>query len=125
MMSVKLTFYQYPYSIPVFDRFFKKIKMPNLLVLAAMKALALGGRNKWKDYVDLYFLLKNYFTFEQIADEAEKLFGNAAFSRKLFKGQLSYFDDIDYSEEVTYLPGFETSENEIKFFLMEIATRPF
>lgn len=125
MNGVKLTFYHYPYSIPVSDKFLKEIKMPNLLSLSAMKALALGGRNKWKDYVDLYFLLRNYFTFDEIADEADKLFTKNIFSRKLFKGQLSYFNDIDYSEEVDYLPGFEVSEDEIKEFLIEVATRPF
>ena len=32
-------------------------RLPSLLTLAAMKAYALGRRSKWKDYVDLYFLL--------------------------------------------------------------------
>lgn len=87
--------------------------------------MALGGRNKWKDYVDLYFLFKNHFTFYEIATKAEKLFNKNVFSKKLFKGQLSYFDDIDYSEAVDYLPNFEVSEEEIKNFLVEIATQVF
>ncbi|HRO76737.1 MAG TPA: hypothetical protein PLP27_11385 [Crocinitomicaceae bacterium] len=87
--------------------------------------MALGDRNKWKDYVDLYFLFKNHFTFDEIATEAEKLFNKNVFSKKLFKGQLSYFDDIDYSEAVDYLPNFEVSEEEIKNFLVEIATQVF
>jgi hypothetical protein len=33
--------------------------MPTLLSLAAMKAFSLGRRAKWKDYVDLYFLLRD------------------------------------------------------------------
>ena len=31
-----------------------------------MKAYTLGRRGKWKDYVDLYFILKDYFSFSEI-----------------------------------------------------------
>lgn len=123
--GVKLTFYHYPYVVPVSSEYLKEIKMPSLLSLAAMKALALGGRNKWKDYVDLYFLLKNHFTFDEIAEQAEKIFSKNIFNRKLFKGQLSYFNDVDYSEEVDFISGFEKKDEEIKGFLIEVATRPF
>ncbi len=45
--SVKITFFLFPYKIIH--------SIPPLLDLAAMKTYALGGRAKWKDYVDLYF----------------------------------------------------------------------
>jgi hypothetical protein len=99
--------------------------MPDLLTLASMKAFALGGRNKWKDYVDLYYVIKNHFTVEQISEKAELVFGSNQFNSKLFKGQLSFFEDIDYAEEVEFMPGFEVSDDEIKEFLIEISTRPF
>ncbi len=38
-----------------------------LLDLAAMKAYAMGRRSKWKDYVDLYFIIKDHFSIDQIA----------------------------------------------------------
>ena len=44
--------------------------MPSLLSLAAMKAYALGRRSKWKDYVDLYFLLTRFFKLHEITDQA-------------------------------------------------------
>jgi len=40
--------------------------MPDLLTLAAMKAFALGRRSKWKDYVDLYYLIKDFFGINDI-----------------------------------------------------------
>ena len=49
--SVKITFFQYPYTIDAKLDFDKVIKMPDLLSLGAMKAFALGKRAKWKDYV--------------------------------------------------------------------------
>jgi predicted nucleotidyltransferase component of viral defense system len=99
--SVKLTFFQYPFDIKPTIGFDKIIKMPSLLDLAAMKAYALGRRAKWKDYVDLYFISEKY-SLKEISDRAEVLFADL-FSEKLFRSQLSYFDDIDYSEEVEFL----------------------
>lgn len=85
-----------------------------------MKAYALGRRSKWKDYVDLFFLLKDKFTLQQIIDRAIMIFGDL-FSDKLFRSQLSYFDDIDYTEEVDYLVN-APSDAEIKSFLIDLAT---
>ena len=42
------------------------------------------------------------------------------FSEKLFRAQLSYFDDIDYSEEVEYIVK-QPSDKEIREFLTETA----
>jgi hypothetical protein len=94
--------------------------MPDLLTLAAMKAFALGQRAKWKDYIDLYFLLRDHFTIEQISQKAENLFGQE-FIPKLVRPQLAYHKNIDYSEIVEFLPGFEVDENEVKEFLIDKA----
>jgi hypothetical protein len=118
--DVKLTFFNYPFQIPTATSF-GKIKMPNLLHLAAMKAYALGRRAKWKDYVDLYFLLNQQMTLPEIAEAATTLFGGL-FSPKLFKQQLAYFADVDYSEEVSYCQ-MAVSDAEIKAALVEIATQ--
>jgi len=96
------------------------LRLPNLLDLAAMKAYALGRRSKWKDYVDLYFILKDYFTITQISERTTEIFGQL-FSEKLFRAQLSYFDDIDYSEPVEFLVQ-PVPDDEIKTFLIDKAT---
>lgn len=118
--NVKLTFFNYPYEITAGIKFEDIIKMPTLLDLAAMKALALGGRAKWKDYVDLYFLFKNYFTVEQVSAKAVELF-KGRFNAKLFREQLSFYDDVNYEEKVFYMPDFERSDEEIKAFLTKVA----
>jgi len=121
--KVKVTFYQYPFQIPHDYTFKDIISMPTLLDLIAMKAYALGRRAKWKDYVDLYFTLKDKFSLLEINKRANELFGNL-FSEKLFRQQLSYFDDIDSSEEVEFI-GEEIPKNKIKDFLTEVAVIPF
>jgi hypothetical protein len=40
------------------------------------------------------------------------------FSEKLFREQMTFHEDIDYSEQVEYLPGFEVPDKEIKEFLI-------
>jgi hypothetical protein len=93
--TVKTTFFQYPFEIQSSLRF-ENIRMPSLLDLAAMKAYALGGRAKWKDYIDLYFILLGYHTFDEIVSKAKELYKDF-FNDKLLKEQLSYFDDVDYT----------------------------
>ena len=88
-----------------------------------MKAYALGGRAKWKDYVDLYFILKDYYSLQEISKRAKEIF-QGFFNQKLFREQLSYFDDVDYSEDIEYVKK-SIGDDEIKNFLINAATAPF
>ena len=94
--------------------------MPDLLTLAAMKAFALGKRAKWKDYVDLYFIMKDFFSLKDICKKSEELFG-VQFNEKLFRIQLTYLEDVNYEEEVEFLPGFEVDEKTVKEKLVEFS----
>lgn len=119
--EVKVTFFQYPFQIKANNSFDNIIRLPELLNLAAMKAYALGRRSKWKDYVDLYFLLKEKFSIDEICQRAIEIYGDL-FSDKLFRSQLSYFEDVDYSEEVDYIIPSPPSDDGIKQYLIEIST---
>jgi hypothetical protein len=119
--NVKLTFYKYPYKINYSGRFEEIIKIPDLLTLAAMKTFALGRRAKWKDYVDIFFMLENN-TFEDIIKKTKEIFGSE-FNERLFREQLSYFEDIDYSEKVDYLEGRAVLDEEIKQKLIGLSLK--
>jgi negative regulator of genetic competence, sporulation and motility len=93
--------------------------MPDILTLGAMKAYALGRRAKWKDYVDLYFIIKHY-SIKELIRTAKKIFVNE-FNEKLFREELSYFKDIHYSEKIDFMPEFELSESEIREKLIEFS----
>jgi len=121
--NIKLTFYNYPFEIPHKVKFKNIISLPTLLDLAAMKAYALGRRAKWKDYIDLYFILQYHYSLDEICNRATELFKDL-FSEKLFRAQLSFFDDIDYSEEVDYVVN-PINDEEIKKFLKDIAIQAF
>lgn len=119
----KLTFFHFPYTINANINFEDVIQIPSLLELAAMKSYALGGRAKWKDYVDLYFLLKFHFSLKEISARTKEIFGSL-FNPKLFREQLCYFEDVDYSEEIEYVSK-GVSDDVIKRFLINVATVPF
>lgn len=121
--SLKLTFFNFPYKIQHTIDFEGIITLPSLLDLSAMKTYAMGRRAKWKDYVDLYFILKEHHTFKELSDRAREIFG-VYYNEKLFREQLSYFDDIDYSEKIDYV-GDEIDEKTIQEFLINIATKQF
>ena len=121
--GVKLTFFSYPYLIDTPAVFERIVRIPDLLTLAAMKAYALSGRAKWKDYVDLYFLLRDHFSLLQISEKSKELF-SSFYNEKLFREQLCYFKDIDYSEKVD-LVDQSVSDETIKHFLTNVATSPF
>ena len=114
--GIRITFFFFPFQIKqelFWDRF--HINLPSILTLGAMKAYALGRRSKWKDYVDLYFILKSQHSLDELIAEANTIF-SASFNDKLFREQLCYFDDMDYSEGVEYMDVTPT-DDEIKVFL--------
>jgi hypothetical protein len=110
--KVKLTFLYYPFPLEFKEDFEGFLKMPDILTLAAMKAYTLGRRSKWKDYVDLFFIFKQ-FSLKEISDKAQDIF-NGSFNGKLFREQLCYFKDIDFSENIDFTSSVQTTDAEIK-----------
>ncbi|MEK7513907.1 MAG: nucleotidyl transferase AbiEii/AbiGii toxin family protein [Patescibacteria group bacterium] len=119
--GVKFTWYNYPYQINCSKSLTNIIKMPDLVTLAAMKAYALGRRAKWKDYVDLYFIFKKH-SLSQVVKAAKKIFGGE-FNEKLFREQLAYHQDIDYSQPIEYLNKIHPANQTIKDTLTSISIK--
>lgn len=117
--KVRFTFFSFPFKIDFSERFDNIIKLPDLLTLAAMKAYALGRRAKWKDYVDLYFIMKDC-DINKVIRKAEIIFGDE-FNEKMFRTQLAYFKDIDYTEKIDYMERFEIDDGIIKRKLTEFS----
>ena len=118
--GVKITFFHYPFKIEFKNTLNNIIGLPDLLTLSAMKAYALGMRAKWKDYVDLYFMMKKCGGIGKVIKKAKQVFAHD-FNEKLFRSQLAYFKDIDYTEKVIFLKDFETSDKVIKDALVKFS----
>ncbi len=117
--KVQMTFFHYPFEID-FTEDFDGIRAPDLITLAAMKAYALGRRAKWKDYIDLFFIIEKHYSIEEIAAKSQEIFKNE-FNERLFRQQLAYFGDVNYEEEVEFLPGFEVDEETVKKKLIDFS----
>lgn len=90
----------------------------NLSDLASNKAFTVGKRGVWRDYVDLFYLLKlKLVSLEQIIEETEKRFGDL-FSAKLFLEQLVYNKDI-FDFEIDYI-GRKYAPKEVMSFLEKV-----
>lgn len=119
--SVYVTFFRDDYS-----SLFKPIKTDTIYLMdirdiATNKAFTIGRRPKWRDHVDIYFLIKSkYLNLEEIMKLAKQKFG-LGFSEKLFLEQLTYWSDIeDYG--VKYLKDNIEPET-IKKLLLSEATK--
>lgn len=117
--NVKITFLRYPFTFRKTVDLEGYIEMPDLLTLGSMKAYTLGRRAKWKDYVDLYFIIDKY-SLSEVVGTAKEIFKNE-FNEKLFREQLAYHKDIDYSEEIDYLKNKKVDDEIIKEKLTEFS----
>lgn len=112
--KIKISFIYYPYS-PLYktiSNFY--LNFFSWKDIGSDKAHTIGRRGEWRDYVDLYFIIKKGFSFNNIIKGAEKKFGDS-FSEKLFLSQLTYYGDLkDFTVDFI---GKEHSREEIKKFL--------
>ena len=98
--EVKISFIFYPYASLYTSVSTPSIKFFHWRDIALDKAHTIGRRNEWRDYVDLYFCIKNSFSLKEIMEGAQKKFGDS-FSEKLFLSQLLYIQDIaDFTIEL-------------------------
>ena len=120
--TVKLTFFNAKWS-------FLKPKQPERLNLAtiesiaAMKVNVLFLRAKYRDYYDLYFLIKRCLNIKKVFECGLSIMPGINF--KLFATALIYVDDIE-DDDISFLEPIENlSKNEIrKFFQNELKKIP-
>jgi len=115
--NVDITLLYYPYSL-VFPKVITST-LPLCAVedIVADKAYTVGRRVAWRDYVDLFFVLKQKIVdIFELVKLGEKKFG-VEFNSKLFLEQLIYFEDIEISK-ISFVKE-EPSVLEIQHFLKQ------
>lgn len=91
-INITLVFYPYKHLFPLIKT--KSISLLSLKDIATDKALTVGRRGTWRDYIDLFFLLRErYLSISKIIQLTKKKF-REEFNEKLFLGQLAYFKDL-------------------------------
>jgi hypothetical protein len=117
--GINVSFCRYPF--PVISKFidYRGRKILPALEIAAMKAYALGRRATLKDYVDLYFVLKEKVgNLEEIIKIAQKKYGKD-FDSRLFLEQLIFSKDVE-EMEIRFLKEKVNKLEIEKFFEKEI-----
>lgn len=120
--ETKLTFLYYPFPVLLSFVDFNEISVASILEIAAMKAYTLGRRGTFKDYVDIYFIVKNGKSLELIANLAIKKYSDA-FDTRLFLEQLIYLKDIK-DVDIQFLKEKVGKLNLEKFFEEKIRNFP-
>jgi len=117
--KVKVSFIHFP-----FKRKYKSLEYNSIMIssykdIASDKAYAIGRRPAYRDYVDLFVVLKDKFSLKQIIEDAKEKF-SGEFSEKLFLSQLIYFEDLkDFAIDFI---GTEYKKEEIQKFFHEKIT---
>ena len=121
--SVKVTFLTYPFPVESAFVTMRGLDLLSIIEIAATKAYSIGRRGTYKDYVDLYYMLKDrHASLTEIIAMSERKFG-AEFNSRLFVEQLLFMDDIsDYSIE--YLGKMPTPSDILQLLRNEIALLP-
>ena len=113
--NIKLSFFSYPYSLlePLVKEEF--LNIASVADIGCMKLSAVVGRAVEKDYIDLYFILKQISLPELLLKAKEKM---PDLDRNLILKSLIYLDDVE-KENIIFKNNFRISIPEVKKFLEE------
>jgi len=102
--NIKITLLNY-YWAPLFALVKVKGVIPLLSIrdIATTKAYALGRRGNYRDYFDLYVIIKDgYATLKEIVNWSEKKYGGV-FSQRMLLEQLVFIGDLEIDTKLKYL----------------------
>ena len=117
--GVKVDFVKYKFPLVLRAVNLKGLRSASVPEIAAMKAFTLNFRGAHKDYIDLYFILKNkYSTLEKIKKIAESKY-KYEFNFRLFLEQLIYLKDVEI-KKIEFLKQKVDKQQIEMFFKQEI-----
>lgn len=120
--DIKITFLYYP-----FKTHFKILRLKSGMLMfpveeiALQKAYTVGRRGEYRDYFDLYSILKSEcIDLKEIIADSKKVYENI-FDEKIFLEQLVYFSDLPNFEIIPVNPTASLPKpGEIKHFFEEL-----
>ena len=114
--GVKVTFFNARWSF-LKPQKMEKFNLATISMIASMKVNVLFLRAKYRDYYDIYFLVKQCMGLKEIFKVSEHVVEGVTF--KLFAVALMYIDDIE-DDDISYLQPIEKiSKEEIRDFFQK------
>lgn len=117
--EIKVTFLNYPFghAFPL-EILENGLKLFSVKDIAIQKAYTIGRRGEYRDYFDLFIILRNnYINLKEIISEAKKIYGSV-FAEKIFLQQLVYFADL-LNFDITPTTKQQLKPEEVKHFFEE------
>lgn len=115
--GVRLSFFHYDYPLIASFVKFNSIRIASIVDIGAMKLASIVGRGSKRDFVDIYFIVREYIPLSKLLSMAEKKFHQIqGFSVQALHA-LVYFEDAEPERMPKLLK--EISWKEIKSFLKE------
>lgn len=117
--GTKISFLGYNY--PLLDKMISinNLKMASLLDIACMKIDAIASRGTKRDFIDVYFLAKEFLPLNKILDNFRRKFSSLNYNIIHVEKSLVYFDDAEIDMEPKMIK--LTNWNSVKdFFKQEI-----
>jgi len=99
--NIKVTFLYYPFKTHYgYCEAESGFRIFPVKEIAVQKAYTIGRRGEYRDYFDLYTILKNdYIGFDELIRSTKKVYGSV-FDEKIFLQQLVYFGDMSNFEVI-------------------------
>ncbi|MBI3290125.1 nucleotidyl transferase AbiEii/AbiGii toxin family protein [Candidatus Microgenomates bacterium] len=119
--KIKITFLYYPFK-PIFKYFeiVEGLAIFSIKGIALQKAYTIGRRGEYRDYYDLYTILKHEHTsLRNIVHGAKRIY-NGAFDERLFLEQLVYYGDLRNFEIIPVSGNSLPTPDEIKHYFEKL-----
>ncbi len=96
--GVKVSFFEYPYPLISPKKKYKEnIYLAGIPDIAVMKIEAIGSRGSYKDFIDIYFILKEY-SLKEVLGFVRQKFKKVDYNETHLLKALTYFEDIEEGE---------------------------
>ena len=86
-------FYNYPLLTPTIE--FKGISLASIEEIGVMKMIAIGQRGRRRDFIDLFFIIREGFPLEHLLEQAPRKYQTITYPSYHLIRALGYFDDAE------------------------------
>jgi len=119
--NIKFSYFHYPYSLIKPTLKFLNINLASIEDIAAMKLVAITDRGTKKDFIDLYFLAKKKFPFEEMFKFYDKKYHILSSNLFTLIKSLQFYYDADNKAMPEMIA--KVDWNEVKKFLQKEVVR--